>query len=141
MQSNRAAGAQGSAPNTSRLLQPHRIASPAQRSRKAPVASMIRCQRSGQKPAGGGIAQSAAKPSFQDSGATAALSAAGLSAATGATVSRSVKVSADTLASAAVSPPFPIGTVLTLWTLSRLPREKPSVSAAFPAGGVLPAAR
>src|SRR4051794_18425998 len=101
---------------------------------------MIRCQRSGQKPAGGGIAQSAAKPSSQDSGATA-LSAAGLSATTGATVSRSVKVSADTLAGAAVSPPFPIGTVLTLWTLSRSLGEKHSVSAAFSAGGVLPAAR
>ena len=47
-------------PNTSRSDQPQRIASAAQRSRKAPVASTIRCQRSGQNPVGGGIVQSAA---------------------------------------------------------------------------------
>ena len=47
MQSNRRSGASGWQPNTSRSVQPERIASPAQRPRKAPVASMMRSQRAG----------------------------------------------------------------------------------------------
>ena len=51
--------------------QPQRIASAAQRSRKIPAASMIRCHRSGEKPVGGGIAESAAKPSAHACGVIA----------------------------------------------------------------------
>src|SRR5205085_11992204 len=71
MQSKRASGLSRSQPNTSRSDQPQRIASDAQRSRNDPAASMIRCQRSGEKPDGGGIEDSAAKPSAQRLGTLA----------------------------------------------------------------------
>src|ERR1051325_4474462 len=63
MQSTRLSGAAASAPNTSRSVQPATIASAAHRSRNAPAASTILCQRSGEKPWGAGIEDSAAKPS------------------------------------------------------------------------------